>query len=110
VHSTLAAHGLDRAPRAGVVLTGGGARLEGLEDEAEAIFGHRARVGIPRGLAGLTEPVAGPEWAVACGLIRLHHRRQGQDVTSEQHRSGLLTWLRHALGDFFELGGGHDRV
>jgi cell division protein FtsA len=110
VHNIPAAHGLARAPRAGVVLTGGGARLEGLEDEAEAIFGHRARVGIPRGLTGLTEPVTGPEWAVACGLIRLHHRRQGQDVTSEQHRSGLLTWLRHALGDFFELGGGHDRV
>lgn len=110
IHSTLAAHGLDRAPRAGVVLTGGGARLEGLEDEAEAIFGHRARVGVPRGLAGLTEGVCGPEWAVACGLIRLHQRRHGQDLTSETHRSGLLTWLRNALGDFFELGGGHDRV
>ena len=47
VHGVLAAHGLDRAPRAGVVLTGGGARLEGLEDEAEAIFGHRVRIGNP---------------------------------------------------------------
>jgi cell division protein FtsA len=110
VHGALAAYGLDRVPRAGVVLTGGGARLEGLEDEAEAIFGHRARVGTPRGLAGLTEPVAGPEWAVACGLIKLYHRRHGQDVTSTQHRSGLFAWLRNALGDFFELGGGHDRV
>lgn len=110
VHGALAADGLDRAPRAGVVLTGGGALLEGLEDEAEAIFGHRVRVGLPRGLTGLTEPVSGPGWAVACGLIRLHHRRHGQDLTSAQHRSGLLGWLRNALGDFFELGGGHDRV
>jgi cell division protein FtsA len=110
VHGALAANGLDRAPRAGVVLTGGGARLEGIEDEAEAIFGHRVRVGTPRGMTGLTEPVAGPEWAVACGLVRIHHRRNGIDVTSTQHRGGLLSWLKSALGDFFELGGGHDRV
>ncbi len=110
VHSSLVNSGLDRMPRAGVVLTGGGARLEGLEDEGEAIFGHRVRIGTPRRLAGLTEPVSGPEWAVACGLIRLHHRRNGQDVLVTQHRGGFFTWLRNALGDFFELGGGHDRV
>jgi cell division protein FtsA len=110
VHSELAAKGLDRAARAGVVLTGGGARLEGLEDEAEAIFGHRVRAGAPRRLAGLTEPVSGPDWAVACGLIRLHQRRQGTVITTTQHRGGVFSWLRNALGDFFELGGGNDRV
>jgi cell division protein FtsA len=110
IHGALANEGLDRAPRAGIVLTGGGALLEGVEEEAEAIFGHRARVGTPRALAGLTEPVSGPEWAVACGLIRVQHRRQRQVITATQHRSGIFTWLRNALGDFFELGGGHDRV
>ena len=110
VHSALMAHGLDRAPRAGIVLTGGGAMLEGLEDEAEAIFGHRVRTGFPRRLTGLTEPVSGPDWAVACGLIRLRHRRRGQNLTATQHRGGLLARLRNALGDFFELGGGNDRV
>jgi cell division protein FtsA len=110
VHSDLAANGLDRTARAGIVLTGGGARLEGLEDEAEAIFGQRVRAGTPRHLAGLTEPVSGPDWAVACGLIRLYQRRQGQELTTTQHRGGLLSWLRNAFGDFFELGGGNDRV
>ena len=110
IHTELAAKGLDRVPRAGVVLAGGGARLEGLEDEAEAIFGHRVRAGTPRRLAGLTGPVSGPDWAVACGLIRLHQQRQGQELTATQHRSGVFTWLRNALGDFFELGGGNDRV
>jgi cell division protein FtsA len=108
VHKVLVSQGLDRVPRAGVVLTGGGSRLEGLEEVAETIFGHRVRLGLPRGLAGLVEPVSGPEWAVACGLIRLHHNRRNQIITARADRGGLMAWLRNALGDFFELGGGHD--
>jgi cell division protein FtsA len=92
-------------PRAGVVLTGGGSSLEGLEDLAEQIFGHRVRLGFPRGLSGLCEPVAGPEWTVACGLIRMHHARDDH-YESRPGRGGVLAWLRHALGDFFEVGGG----
>ncbi len=105
VHRVLAAHRLDRLPRAGVVLTGGGARLDGLIELAEMVFGHRVRVGSPRGLAGLVDPVAEPEWAVACGLIRLQHR-QREILTLRESRPGLFGWLRSALGDFFELGGG----
>jgi len=110
VHKVLVRQGLDRVPRAGVVLTGGGSRLEGLEEVAETIFGHRVRPGTPRSLAGLVEPVSGPEWAVACGLIRLQHNRQNHVLTARASRSNLIAWLRNAFGDFFEMGGGHDRV
>jgi len=110
VHKVLVRQGLDRVPRAGVVLTGGASRLEGLEDVAETIFGHRVRPGTPQGLAGLVEPVSGPEWAVACGLIRLQHSRQNQVLTARANRSSLMARLRNALGDFFEMGGGYDRV
>jgi cell division protein FtsA len=105
VHRVLVEHHLDRMPRSGVVLTGGGARLEGLEELAERIFGHRTRVGQPLHLAGLAEPVAGPEWAVACGLIRVHTTRN-EHYETRTGRGGLLAWVRHALGDFFEVGGG----
>jgi cell division protein FtsA len=110
VHRVLVRQGLDRLPRAGVVLTGGGSRLDGLEEVAETIFGHRVRTGMPRGLAGLVEPVSGPEWAVACGLIRLQHARRHYTLTAREDRGSILAWLRSALGDFFEMGGGHDRV
>jgi cell division protein FtsA len=110
VHRILVRQGLDRMARAGVVLTGGGSRLEGLEEVAETIFGHRVRNGVPRALAGLVEPVSGPEWAVACGLIRRYHNRQHAMVAIREPRSSLFGWLRSALGDFFEMGGGHDRV
>jgi len=110
VHRVLVEHRLDRLPRAGVVLTGGGAALDGLEEVAEKIFGHRARVGRPLDLAGLTEPVSGPDWAVACGLIRVQFSRRNEHSARRGRSGGLLARLRGALGDFFEMGGGHDRV
>jgi cell division protein FtsA len=110
VHRVLVEHKLDRLPRAGVVLTGGGAALDGLEEVAEKIFGHRARVGRPLNLAGLTEPVSGPDWAVACGLIRMQFSRRNEHLATRGRSGGLLARLRGAFGDFFEMGGGHDRV
>jgi cell division protein FtsA len=110
VHRALVEQGMERAPRAGVILTGGGARLEGLVEETEAVFGHRSRVGLPRGLAGLTEPVSGPEWAVACGLVRLQGRKRDQVFEARSHRSGLLARLRSAFGEFFTWEVDHDRV
>ena len=110
VHRVLVEHKLDRLPRAGIVLTGGGAALDGLEEVAEKIFGHRARIGRPLNLAGLTEPVSGPEWAVACGLIRMQSHRRSEHMATRGRSGGLLVRLRNALGDFFEMGGGHDRV
>ena len=110
VHRVLVEHKLDRVPRAGVVLTGGGAALDGLEEVAEKIFGHRARIGRPLDLAGLTEPVSGPEWAVACGLIRMQCNRRNEHMATQGRNGGFLARLRNVLGDFFEMGGGHDRV
>lgn len=107
VHRVLVAEGLEGVARAGVVLTGGGSRLDGLADLAEEIFGHRVRLTAPRGLTGITEPVSGPEWAVACGLVLMQHRRRFvRTSTGQGAHAGFLRWIRHALGEFFELGGG----
>ena len=106
IHRALLHDALDRLPRAGVVLTGGGAELDGMEEVAESIFGHRVRLGRPRDLAGLVEPVASPGWAVAWGLARLQHQRHESAFELMESRAGLLGWLRNALEDFFSMGGG----
>lgn len=106
VHKALAAERLDRLPGAGLILTGGGSSLEGLQELAEEILGLRVRMGGPFALAGITEPVAGPDWAVACGLVRWQHRRQSRAPLIESSKPTLFSWLRNALGEFFELGGG----
>jgi cell division protein FtsA len=51
-----------------VVLTGGGAELNGIADYAQAALGRSVRIGRPRGLAGLPEAHAGPAFATLAGL------------------------------------------
>jgi cell division protein FtsA len=54
---------------AGVVLTGGGARLRGLAEFAEKLFKLPVRTASPRGLADITEGVSQPEYSAAVGLV-----------------------------------------
>lgn len=53
----------------GVVLTGGGAKLEGLTELAQEIFGAPARLGRPMRIAGLEDKQLAPEYAAALGLV-----------------------------------------
>jgi len=74
VHAELRHGGLDSRIAAGVVLTGGGARLRGLTDLVERLFGVPVRVGRPRGMARIPEEFAQPEFAVAAGLALYGNR------------------------------------
>ena len=51
-----------------VVLTGGGAELNGIADYAQAALGRSVRIGRPRGLTGLPDAHAGPAFATLAGL------------------------------------------
>ncbi len=53
---------------AGVVLTGGGAKLSGVADVAEDIFGMPARVGLPDRVSGLFDAIADPSHAAVVGV------------------------------------------
>lgn len=55
---------------AGVVLSGGGALLAGVCDQAAEATGLPARVGFPGGMGGLTDSVASPSFATAVGLVQ----------------------------------------
>jgi cell division protein FtsA len=55
---------------AGVVLTGGGAQVEGLQALAEDILAAQVRVGRPHALKGLGDVVQAPEYATAVGLVQ----------------------------------------
>jgi len=75
-HAELKHGGLDGRIPGGVVLTGGGARLRGLTELVERVFGVPARLGRPRGIARLPEEFAHPEFTVAAGLALYGHRAQ----------------------------------
>ncbi len=56
--------------RAGIVLTGGGAKLRQARELAEKVFRLPCTIGVPTGLDGLMGQVADPEYATVAGLIK----------------------------------------
>ena len=95
--------GFDGLLPAGVVVTGGGARLLGTIDAAQAVFDSSVRLGLPAGLGGLSDRVSGPSFATAVGLVRWGSKLQPQ-ANGHLATAGIGTayqktmrWLR----DFF---------
>jgi len=59
---------------AGVVITGGCAKLQGMRDFLERYFDMPVRIGYPVGAVGLTEKTKDPAYSTAVGLIKLAYQ------------------------------------
>jgi cell division protein FtsA len=70
VRDELARGGWEGTLRGGVVLTGGGAQLEGLLELAGQVFSSSVRYGLPVGLGGLVDVLTSPSWSASAGLLR----------------------------------------
>ena len=66
--------GYERSLNSGIVLTGGGAILDGLPEIAEQIFDLPIRRGCPVGVGGLADHVNSPSFATPVGLVMCAHR------------------------------------
>jgi len=67
---------------AGVVFTGGGARLNALVDSAEDVLRRPARLGYPVPIAKLPSNLLEPEFSTAIGLVLYGHRsRQARGIS-----------------------------
>ena len=64
---------------AGIVLTGGASKIEGISQLGEEIFQVPVRVGKPKGLIGLSDILKNPVYSTSTGLILY-----GQKVTEEE--------------------------
>jgi cell division protein FtsA len=64
---------------AGVVLTGGAARIEGIQELAEQVFNLPTRTGSPTGVGGLRDVVDSPMYATAVGLLLYGAEKHGRD-------------------------------
>lgn len=76
---------------AGVVLTGGAAQIEGLDQLAEQILSCQVRVGSPQGVSGLTEYVASPVYSTSVGLLYYGGEHQFMDVPVKIKEAKKLT-------------------
>ncbi len=79
---------------AGVVLTGGSARMEGAVELAEEIFHMPVRLGIPQNVTGMADVVSNPIYATGVGLLLLGARRgsSARESVTEGGTQGI--WRR----------------
>lgn len=90
--------GVLEALGAGCVLTGGGANLNGLLDNAESLLRVPARVGHPVPLSRMPPELAKPEFAAAIGMLLYTHRTQIRRMGEER---GLKAKLRSIFAGSF---------
>lgn len=93
---------------AGVVLTGGGALLEGCAILAEEVFGLPAKVGVPQGFMGLIESASSPIFSTGVGLVLYGVENDEQIEGIKGEETGLFQriydWMRKFVEEIFGIG------
>ncbi|WP_330924598.1 cell division protein FtsA [Candidatus Sororendozoicomonas aggregata] len=101
IHAEIRRSGFEDLISAGVVLTGGTAKMEGVVELAEDIFQKPVRLGLPQDVHGLTDVVNNPIYSTGVGLLQYGREAQkegrGENAFTNQGRSlvnRLKTWFQ----------------
>ena len=89
--------GYEKSLNSGIVITGGTALLEGLEEVAEEIFDLPVRRGDPAGVSGLIDRVSTPDYATAVGLILYGFGQWQEHGAAKDKKKGLWARMRDWL-------------
>ena len=93
IQSELRRSGFEDLIAAGIVLTGGSSKMEGVVELAEEIFHMPVRIGRPQGVTGLTDIVRNPIYSTAVGLLLYGAKQQQVNnlvVVSTMGLSGFM--------------------
>ena len=89
---------------AGIVLTGGGAKLAGIDLLAEQVTGWPARVGAPRDLHGLTDMLLDPAYSTSVGLLQWAVHEAEASAWHQPSRASLdLSGIKKRLGSWAKV-------
>ncbi len=92
--------GLQSELRGGVVMTGGGAQMDGLLEMAQQVFNAPTRYGMPKGMGGLVDVISSPTWSTASGLL-LYGLHAAQNEQRKAKSKGFS--MGGMLGNFREI-------
>ncbi len=98
VQAELRRSGFEDLIAAGIVLSGGSAKVEGLIELAEEIFHMPVRLGIPQYVTGLNEVVRNPIYATGVGLLlfaKQQHALGGRHAAVGSSFRGLWTRMKN---------------
>jgi cell division protein FtsA len=95
VQAELRRSGYEDLVAAGVVLTGGSSKIEGLVELAEEVFHMPVRLGVPQYVTGLVDVVRNPIFATGVGLLLFGYQNRDQRVLEAGLGKGLRSvWDR----------------
>lgn len=104
VHDEVVRTGYKNMITSGLILTGGGAILEGVPELAEQIFNLPVRRGIPIGIGGLIDLVSSPLYATGVGLVLYGSKNRAQSrfkVGESNIFSKVTHRMKEWIGEFF---------
>lgn len=100
VQNELRRSGYEDLIAAGVVLTGGSSKMEGVVELAEEIFHMPVRIGVPQHVSGLSDVVRNPIYSTGVGLL-MFGQRQLQEAAPGLHLDGGVKSLWERMKNWF---------
>jgi len=95
VQAELRRSGFEDLIAAGIVMTGGSSKIEGLMDLAEEVFHMPVRLGVPQSVMGLVDVVRNPIYATGVGLLLFGNQNRVQRAFEADFGHGVRgVWER----------------
>ena len=101
VQAELRRSGFEDLTAAGVVLTGGSSKMEGVVELAEEVFHMPVRLGFPKSVSGLSEVVRNPIFATGVGLL-LFGRQHAREAAAEQRVASGFKGIWERMKSWFQ--------
>jgi cell division protein FtsA len=79
---------------AGIVITGGSARMEGAVELAEEVFHMPVRVGMPQDISGMSEVMRNPIYSTGIGLLLMGHMNRSRITEPMGEEEAMSVWAR----------------
>ena len=89
VQAELRRSGYENLIAAGIVLTGGSSKMEGVIELAEEVFHMPVRLGVPQYVSGLIDVVRNPIHATGVGLLLFGHMSEQLSENDKTSRGGM---------------------
>ena len=94
IQAELRRSGFEDLCAAGIVLTGGSAKMEGAVELAEEIFHMPVRLGMPQYVSGLVDVVRNPIYSTGVGLLLFGYQNRAMRETESRMGTGFHGVLR----------------
>jgi cell division protein FtsA len=101
IQAELRRSGFEDLIAAGIVLTGGTSKMEGVVELAEEIFHMPVSIGHPQGVTGLTDIVRNPIYSTAVGLLMYGAKQQFDGVVNTPPPAIAMTGVVDKVKNWF---------